>query len=361
MNCVVSGTFDPITVGHVDIIKRAAKMFDKVFVLVAKTSSKSNSVLTYDDKVEIIKDSIAINSLPMSVDYEIQPIENTLIDTMKNLNVNVIVRGLRNGTDLIYEMDMSSVNRDLDPDIETVYLPCRPDLSYVSSSMVRELCKLKKYNEAKKYCSALAVDKIHRKQMKLVALTGGIACGKSAVQDIFEKNGWYGIDLDKISSDVLTANAAEIIMMLNENFKYEIRFSINDTYRVFKKKVADLIFSNKEAKDKLEAFMHPRITKCMLDKIYTSNSDRIIVQVPLLFETGMEKMFDSVICVSADETTQIDRMVRTRGMSIEDAKARIASQMDLYTKMCRSDQHIKNVGSIEELETETKKLIKFYN
>lgn len=361
MNCVVSGTFDPITVGHVDIIKRAAKIFDKIFILVAKTSSKSNSVLTYDDKVEIIKDSIAINSFPMSIDYEIHPIDNTLIDTMKNLNVNVIVRGLRNGTDLIYEMDMSSVNRDLDPEIETVYLPCRPDLSYVSSSMVRELCRLKKYNEAKKYCSKFAIEKIHRKQMKLVALTGGIACGKSEVQKIFEKNGWLGIDLDEISSDVLTKNAAEIIMMLNENFKYEIRFSINDTYRVFKKKVADLIFSNKEAKAKLEAFMHPRITKCMLDKIYSSNSNRIVVQVPLLFESGMENLFDSIVCISADEAMQIDRMVNIRGMSAEDAKARIASQMDLHTKICRSDKHIKNTGSIKDLENETKKLIEFYN
>jgi len=83
-SCIVSGTFDPITVGHVDIIKRAAKMFDKVFVCIAKTSSKSNSVLSYDDKVEIIKDSIDKNSIPMSVDYEIQPIENTLINRQKH-------------------------------------------------------------------------------------------------------------------------------------------------------------------------------------------------------------------------------------------------------------------------------------
>ena len=176
--CAVSGSFDPITVGHVDIIRRAAKMFTKVYVLVAKTSSKANSVLTYQDKVDIIKESLGDGEFSW---YEIVPIEGTLIDTLNKLNITIVVRGLRNGTDLIYEMDMSSVNRDLNPEIETVYLPCRPELSYVSSSMVRELCKLQKYQEAKRYCNTLAVDKIHRKNMKLVALTGGIACGKSEV------------------------------------------------------------------------------------------------------------------------------------------------------------------------------------
>ena len=152
MNCIVSGTFDPITVGHVDIIKRASKMFDLVYVLVAKTSSKSNSVLTYENKVEIIKDCL------QGIKHIILPIENTLIDTIKTLDARIVVRGLRNATDLIYEMDMSSVNRDLCPEIETVYLPCRPELSYVSSSTVRELCRLGKYQEAKKYCSDLAVN-----------------------------------------------------------------------------------------------------------------------------------------------------------------------------------------------------------
>lgn len=353
MNCIVSGTFDPITVGHVDIIKRASKMFDKVYVLAAKTSSKAGSVLTYEDKVEIINDALKdVKS------YEVLPIENTLIDTMKALDVKVIVRGLRNGTDLIYEMDMSSVNRDLDPLVETVYLPCRPELSYVSSSMVRELCKLGKYQEAKKYCSELAVNKIHRKRMKLVALTGGIACGKSEVQKIFEENGWLGIDLDEISAGVLDTNAVEMIEMLNKKFGDIQRFSVTDTFIDFKKKVAGLIFSNKEAKDLVESFLHPRITKCMLEKIFTSSSDKIVVQVPLLFETGMEKMFDKAVCIVSDEKVQIERMVSNRGMSEDEAKARIASQMPIADKASRSDYNIINDGSMDDLKKQVEFLLK---
>ena len=251
MNCIVSGTFDPITVGYVDIIKRASKMFDLVYVLVAKTSSESNSVLNYENKVEIIKDCL------QGIKHIILPIENTLIDTIKTLDARTVVRGLRNATDLIYEMDMSSVNRDLCPEIETVYLPCRPELSYVSSSMVRELCRLGKYQEAKKYCSDLAVNWIHRKQMKIVALTGGIACGKSEVQKIFEANGWIGYDLDEISNEVLSENSLEIIEQLNED--YGKSFSIDDTYRDFKQKLAKLVFSNASAKKWLESVMHPLI------------------------------------------------------------------------------------------------------
>lgn len=349
MNCIVSGTFDPITVGHVDIIKRASKMFDLVYVLVAKTSSKSNSVLTYENKVEIIENCL------QGIKHIILPIENTLIDTIETLDARTVVRGLRNATDLIYEMDMSSVNRDLCPEIETVYLPCRPELSYVSSSMVRELCRLGKYQEAKKYCSDLAVNLIHRKQMKLVALTGGIACGKSEVQKIFEANGWVGYDLDEISNEVLSENSWEIIEQLNED--YGKSFSIDDTYRDFKQKLAKLVFSNASAKKWLESVMHPLILEKLNERIYSQSTDKVVVQVPLLFEAKLECMFDKTVCVLSSEKTQIERMVKNRSMTEEDARARIASQLPTAFKSANSDFTLNNDGSIEELDLNTRKLL----
>lgn len=343
MTCAVSGTFDPITNGHLDIIRRAAYIFDKVYVLVSRTSSKANSVLTYEDKVDVIRNELSkqfINGSPLN--YEIAPIEGTLIDTLHELKVNVIVRGLRNGTDLIYEMAMSSVNRDLDGRIETVYLPCKSELSYVSSSMVRELCKLGKYLEASRYTPKCAIDKIHRKQMKLVALTGGIACGKSEVQRVFEENGWLGIDLDEISNEVLSENAFEVVEHLNK--WYNAGVSIKDSHLLVKQKIAKLIFSNSEAKKWFEGYMHPKIEKVMWRIIRSRRSTKVIVQVPLLFETGMDKLFDLTVCVASTEEQQMDRMVSNRNMTIEDAKARIANQMPLKDKISRSDFVIDNSG-----------------
>lgn len=343
MNCAVSGTFDPITVGHLDIIRRAAYIFDKVYVLVSRASSKSNATLSYDDKVDIIKrelDMTFINGSPLK--YEIAPIEGTLIDTLHSFDVNVIIRGLRNGTDLIYEMDMSSVNRDLDSRIETVYLPCKSELSYVSSSMVRELCKLGKYLEASKYTTKYAIDKIHRKQMKLVALTGGIACGKSEVQRVFEENGWLGIDLDVISNEILSENAFEIIEYLNKWYNADL--SMTNSHSIVKQKIAKLIFSNSDARKWIEDYLHPRIIDAMWKKIYSSNSTKVVVQVPLLFETGMDKLFDVTICVASTKEQQIERMVSNRNMTIEDAKSRIESQMPIYNKMSKSDYVIDNSG-----------------
>ena len=121
--------------------------------------------------------------------------------------------------------------------------------------------------------------------MKLVALTGGIACGKSEVQKIFEANGWIGYDLDKISNEVLSQNSLEIIEQLNE--EYGKSFSINDTYRDFKQKLAKLVFSNASAKKWLESVMHPLILERLNERIYSQSTDKVVVQVPLLFEAKL--------------------------------------------------------------------------
>lgn len=133
---VCPGSFDPVTNGHLDIITRASKMFDKVIVAVLSNSSK-NSLFTVEQRIEMLRSSCAGFQ-----NVEIDGFSGLLIDFMKMKNANVIIKGLRAVSDFEYEMQMALMNRKLNPDIETVFLMTGNKYSYLSSSMVKEIGRL---------------------------------------------------------------------------------------------------------------------------------------------------------------------------------------------------------------------------
>lgn len=133
---VCPGSFDPVTNGHLDIIARASKMFDKVIVAVLKNSSK-NALFTVEERVKMLEASCKdFNNV------EIDSFSGLLIDFMKIKNANVIIKGLRAISDFEYEMQMAHVNRKLNPNIETVFMMTSSKYSYLSSSIIKEVASL---------------------------------------------------------------------------------------------------------------------------------------------------------------------------------------------------------------------------
>lgn len=356
VGCIVSGTFDPLTVGHKDIICRAAAMFDVVHILIAKTSSKPGHLLTYEEKVFDIESSVNASNI------KIHPIEGALVDQAKKLGVNVIVRGLRNEQDLVYEMDMSSVNRILNSEIETVYLPCKPELSFVSSSMVREMCRLGKFEEASKFASHNAVMMMKSHLNTVVALTGGIACGKSEVQKIFSENSWATIDCDEINrshvlgSTIHCEKIKDAMRHLGHNVTNDFGFLSLD-------KLREVVFSDKDAREKLNEIAWPvilEVVNAFCSDWSWNPSTKIAVQVPLLFEPGSEefsKVFSKTVCLTSPAKLQVERMMTNRKLSLEEATARLKSQMDVYEKAKLCDFEIENSGSLEDLRKKTLEVI----
>lgn len=133
---VCPGSFDPITNGHIDIIERAAKMFDKIIVAVLKNSSK-NALFSIDERIELIK-----SSCEHVENIEVDSFEGLLIDYMNFKKANIIIKGLRAISDFEYELQMASMNKKLAPDIETVFVMTNNKYSYLSSSLVKEVAKL---------------------------------------------------------------------------------------------------------------------------------------------------------------------------------------------------------------------------
>ncbi|MBQ3849739.1 MAG: pantetheine-phosphate adenylyltransferase [Clostridia bacterium] len=133
---VFPGSFDPITVGHVEIVKRAAKIFDRVYVSILENPGKG-SEFSVEDRLELIND--AIKDIPNAVS---DAYAGLLVDYCRRKGANVIVRGIRTGNDVDYEAMLESVNNRIAPEITTVYLISGAEYMHISSSLVRQLMKI---------------------------------------------------------------------------------------------------------------------------------------------------------------------------------------------------------------------------
>lgn len=130
---ICPGSFDPITFGHMDIIRRASKMFDEVIVAVLDNSSK-NCTFSVEERVSMIKD--AVDGLPNVV---ADSFNGLLADYAKQKKASAIIKGLRAVSDFEYEFQMALVNHKLYPDVETVFLTTNAEYMFLSSSVVREV------------------------------------------------------------------------------------------------------------------------------------------------------------------------------------------------------------------------------
>lgn len=133
---IYPGTFDPITNGHVDLVHRAARLFDKVIVAIASSAEKK-PVLPLEERIKLTTEA-----LPDYANIEICGFNILLVEFMKEKGATVILRGLRAVSDFEYEFQLASMNRHLDDQIETVFLTPAEQYSYISSSLVREIARL---------------------------------------------------------------------------------------------------------------------------------------------------------------------------------------------------------------------------
>ncbi len=133
VTAIYPGTFDPVTNGHVDIAKRAASMFGKVLVAVADSKSKQTMFST-DERV-----ALAANVLSNIKNIEVISFNSLITDLARDKDATVIIRGIRAVSDFDYEFQMAGMNRQLLPNIETVFLTPAENLSFISSSLVREI------------------------------------------------------------------------------------------------------------------------------------------------------------------------------------------------------------------------------
>lgn len=133
---IYPGTFDPLTNGHMDLIQRSAELYDHIIVAVAK-SSRKDPFLPLKVRVEWTREV-----LQELKNVEVEPLEGLLIEFAKRKGAQCLLRGLRAVSDFDYEFQLAGMNRRMEPNIETIFLPATEDVSYISGTMVREIFSL---------------------------------------------------------------------------------------------------------------------------------------------------------------------------------------------------------------------------
>lgn len=138
---IYAGTFDPITVGHLDIIKRSMQFCNQLVIAIGINPAK-NTIFSEEERITQIN-----KALDKSVDFltatniQVVSFQGLLVEYAKQIGANILVRGIRSVSDFEYEINLANINKVLAPSIETVFLPTSPELAVVSSSMVKEIAK----------------------------------------------------------------------------------------------------------------------------------------------------------------------------------------------------------------------------
>jgi pantetheine-phosphate adenylyltransferase len=152
---VYAGSFDPVTIGHLDLIERAAKLFDEVVIAVGRHPTKKE-LFAFPERMEMLRE--VTRDIP---GVRVDAFEGLLIHYCERIGARVIVRGLRAATDFEYELQIAHANADMAPRVDTIFLPTRTNYGFVSASLVREIAS--HGGDVSHYAPALVCDALKAK------------------------------------------------------------------------------------------------------------------------------------------------------------------------------------------------------
>ena len=195
--------------------------------------------------------------------------------------------------------------------------------------------------------------------MKVIGITGGIGSGKSTVSDIIKKNNFPVIDCDEISRE-LTQKDNTVLDEIRRCFGTSV---FDDNGNLLRQDLANIVFSDSSKKESLEDIVVTRIFEIVRDDLSKHRSlgtKLVFIDAPLLIETGLNRLCDVCVLVTADIETRINRVEKRDGISRDRVLERISNQMPESEKKAVADELIDNSGSIEYLNNSVERLINKY-
>lgn len=185
-----------------------------------------------------------------------------------------------------------------------------------------------------------------------IALTGGIACGKSLFAKFLRELGIRLLDADDVVHE-LEAPGGIAVAPITREFGTIV---VGEDGGVDRRKLAEIVFSDVAKRKKLEAILFPLVRARLLDFVNGEPGIRIAV-IPLLFESHWESDYDIILCIASPESTQIQRMMATRGYTRVQALARLSAQMPVAEKIARSHLSVVNDSTSDKLKEEAKRVV----
>lgn len=336
---------DPITFGHIDIIKRAASTFDEVIVGIGSNPDKKY-MFSLDERTDM-----AIHSLRDIRNVQVKAFSGLLVDFAYEQNVSVIVKGVRNSDDFAYENMLHQLGASQKQGIDTFILFARPELAHISSSAVKSLQKENGFIQ--EYVPLYVKQAIEAKMagQYIIGVTGEIGSGKSFLSRMFCEIGRkLDIETHHIDLDVIGHQIQE---ELTEPKYLEIRRQIIDTFgqdiaekdgMINRRKLGQVVFNSTGALEKLNAIMRKPILVRLKRELY-GKSGLIILNSALLVETGTVNLCNNnVILLNCSKET-LEKRLLERGLTKEQIRRRIDSQYSfpekkkIFEKAIERDNH----------------------
>lgn len=202
-----------------------------------------------------------------------------------------------------------------------------------------------------------------------IAITGGIATGKSTVCSILKLHGYPIIDTDLIAHDVLEQSANEVVRIFGDEILDSCESSEDSgdsrksKLQINRKKLGKIVFADKEKLRILESILHPKIRECVKIEAQKLESQNIIyfIDIPLFFELqeqGRGYAISRVLLIYTPRDLQLERIQKRDNLSIDEAKTRLSNQMDIESKKQKADFVIENTGNVRDLQTKIEAFLK---
>lgn len=324
---------DPVTYGHIDIIKRAAGVFDNVLVGIG-TNPEKQYLFSLEERLEMARRSLAnINNV------EVCSFKGLLVDFAYEKGIPVVIKGVRDEKDLDYEMMLHEIGESQKLGVDAFLLPAKPELAHISSSAVRVVQKEQGlvHEYVPLYVKQCLEAKISGQY--IVGITGEVGVGKTYVSKKFEELGKardisvHSIELDKIGHQILED--------LTEQKYQEIRDTITKTFgdgiklqdgKINRKVLGEIVFSDKNQLDKLNEIMYTPLIVRLRRELY-GKKGLILFDAALIAESGMTYLCNNnVVLVTADKQSQKRRLIEIRNLTSEQIERRLASQYSFEQK-----------------------------
>ena len=344
---LLTGSFDPITFGHLDIFHRAANAFSRVIVGVGN-NPKKKYLFTQEERAGFIKANLKAPNI------EVLTLGHRLSADIAYENDAVIIKGVRmNGADFDYERMMHDINHAHQNGLETFIVPCAPHLHWISSSAAKEVCEMHGITEA--FVPLAVKEMLERRmtgQMK-VGFTGSIASGKSIVAEELVQLSTpempiHNVDLDKMAHDILFQRNEPAYVSLQQKLKQA--WGLGEWKR---KAVGQLIFSSEEARKLLNKEMEQPIRTRLRTEL-AEKKGVVLINGALLIEAGWAKLVNNrFIVLDVTPTDQAARLA-ARGYTPQQCQNRLSTQFQTEAKLARLKKCIAqdNYGQYARYSTE---------
>ena len=351
---LIAGSFDPITFGHIDIIKRATRLFDEVYVAVGQNPSKK-CLFDINERKAFITNAFSEYSNIVVVDFT-----GLLSEFAYSLNIDCIIRGIRNPADYESEKTLASVNKNI-KGIETMFMPCSDEFTSVSSSMVKAIVHENGFVHEYVPLEVKAALEGRILNRKYIGITGGSGSGKSTICDglaNFKKSNierdhdtFAHIDLDKIVHEIYDSNEPYCMASKETMGLYFGSEIFNSDMTVNRPELGKRVFASPRDLSVLVELLKKPLRHKFYEIVRKCNANIILVDGAVLIENGfIELLNNKCIIVSCDEDIALERIMKRDSISLSQAKERLQSQTNIQVKARILDECIERSNFGEKIE-----------